>query len=63
MTGFSEFGTGSPMPQFDALGNLPVRNFRDSGFEGVDNITPQKIKDTIRVGMEACFASAEGETG
>jgi aldehyde:ferredoxin oxidoreductase len=54
--GFSEFGTGAPMPQFETLGNLPVRNFRDSGFDGVDNITPQKIKDTIRVGMDACFA-------
>ena len=54
--GFSEFGTGSPMPQFEALGNLPVRNFRDSGFEGVNNITAQALKDTIRVGMEACFA-------
>ena len=56
MTGFSEFGTGGPMPKFEALGNLPVRNFRDSGFESVDNITPQNLKDTIRVGMEACFA-------
>jgi aldehyde:ferredoxin oxidoreductase len=56
VTGFSEYGTGSPMAQFEALGNLPVRNFRDSGFERVNNITAQNLKETIRVGMEACFA-------
>jgi len=56
MTGFSEFGTGGAMPQFEELGNLPVRNFRDSGFTSVDKITPQTLKETIRVGMEACFA-------
>lgn len=56
MTGFSEFGTGGAMPRFEELGNLPVRNFRDSGFPSVDKITSQILKETIRVDMEACFA-------
>ena len=53
---FSDFGTGGPMNRFEKLGNLPVRNFRDSGFPNVDKITPQTLKETIRVGMEGCFA-------
>jgi aldehyde:ferredoxin oxidoreductase len=53
---FSDYGTGGPMPRFEKLGNLPIRNFRDGGFPGVDRITPQTIKETIRVGMDNCFA-------
>jgi aldehyde:ferredoxin oxidoreductase len=53
---FSDFGTGAPMLRFEKLGNLPIRNFRDGGFPNVDMITPQVIKETIRVGMEGCFA-------
>ena len=53
---FADFGTGSPMPRFEELGNLPIRNFRDGGFPNVDKITPQTIRETIRVGMEGCFA-------
>jgi aldehyde:ferredoxin oxidoreductase len=53
---FSELGTGGPMPRFEKLGNLPIRNFRDGGFPTVGKITPQAIKKTIRVGMEGCFA-------
>ncbi len=54
--GFSEYGTGSPMPRFERLGNLPVRNFRDGGFPEVTKITPQAMQDTLRVGMEGCYA-------
>jgi aldehyde:ferredoxin oxidoreductase len=53
---FSDYGTGSPMPRFEQVGNLPVRNFRDGGFPQVERITPQTIKGTIRVGMKGCFA-------
>lgn len=53
---FAEFGTGSPMARFEQLGNLPVRNFRDGGFPGVERITPQAMKASIRVGMDGCFA-------
>ena len=53
---FSDFGTGGVMSRFEKLGNLPVRNFRDGGFPNVDKITPQTLRETIRVGMEGCFA-------
>jgi len=53
---FSDFGTGLPMPTFERLGNLPIRNFRDGDFPNVDKISAQAIKDTIRLGMEGCFA-------
>ncbi|MBW1999351.1 MAG: aldehyde ferredoxin oxidoreductase family protein [Deltaproteobacteria bacterium] len=53
---FSEFGTGGPMPRLEKLGNLPVRNYRDSGFPAVDKISAITLKETIRVGMDSCFA-------
>lgn len=53
---FSDFGTGLPMPRFEKLGNLPIRNFRDGGFPGVSKISPETLKETIGVGMDGCFA-------
>ena len=53
--GLQDFGTGSMMEFYEAEGNLPVRNFRDGLFPGVKNINARTIKDTIRIGMEACF--------
>ncbi|MBN2186480.1 MAG: aldehyde ferredoxin oxidoreductase family protein, partial [Dehalococcoidia bacterium] len=53
----SEFGTGAAdMEMFEAVGNLPVRNFRDGLFPEVKQIHGGVMKDTIRVGMEGCFA-------
>ena len=53
---FSDFGTGLPMPTFERLGNLPIRNFRDGGFPNVDKISAETLKNTIGLGMEGCFA-------
>jgi len=53
--GFHEYGTGAAMEGFEAIGNLPVRNFRDGLFPEVKMIDAQMIKDTIRVGMDGCF--------
>ena len=39
----------------EAIGNLPVRNFRDGLFPEVRQINGAVIRDTIRVGMEGCF--------
>ena len=54
--GYQELGTGGPMLRFASVGNLPVRNFRDGTFPNVDKISPTTIKETIRIGMEGCFA-------
>jgi aldehyde:ferredoxin oxidoreductase len=56
MRDFHEFGTGAAMAGFETAGNLPVRNFRDGLFPGVKDIDAQAVKDTIRVGMDGCFA-------
>jgi len=53
---FSELGTGGAMKRFEEVGNLPIRNFRDGGFPGVTQISPQTIAETIRIKMEGCFA-------
>lgn len=53
----SEFGTGGPdMVPLEAIGNLPVRNFRDGLFPEVNQIHSGVMKDTIMVGMEGCYA-------
>jgi aldehyde:ferredoxin oxidoreductase len=52
---FNEFGTGGAMAGFEASGNLPVRNFRDGLFPAVRQIDARTLKETIRVGMDACF--------
>jgi len=52
---FADYGTGSGMKVFEQIGNLPVRNFRDGLFPGVDKIRPQAIAETIRVKMDACY--------
>ena len=52
-----EFGTGGyMMVSFETIGNLPVRNWRDGLFPGVNKIHGGVIKETIRIGMDACFA-------
>lgn len=50
------YGTGAGMAAYEASGNLPVRNFRDGLFPGVNKIDAIAIKDTIQVGMDGCFA-------
>jgi aldehyde:ferredoxin oxidoreductase len=53
----SAFGTGGPdtIP-FEASGNLPVRNFRDGVFPGINDIHAGIMKDTMDFRMEGCFA-------
>ncbi len=52
-----DFGTGGDtMEAFVSLGNLPVRNFRDGDFPNAVALDARTIRDTIRVGMESCYA-------
>jgi aldehyde:ferredoxin oxidoreductase len=48
-------GGGMTMNMFLNSGNLPVRNFRDGTFEGIDNITADAIKEHYSLGMEGCY--------
>jgi aldehyde:ferredoxin oxidoreductase len=53
---FQDFGTGGYMGSYESTGNLPVRNFRDGLFPTVTKIEGKTIKDTMRIGMDGCFA-------
>jgi aldehyde:ferredoxin oxidoreductase len=53
---FQDFGTGGYMGSYESTGNLPVRNFRDGLFPTVTQIEGKTIKETVRIGMEGCFA-------
>ncbi len=55
---FHEYGTGQDMVAFNLAGNTPVRNFQDGFFPNVEAITAVKIRETIRIGMESCYACA-----
>lgn len=51
-----EYGTlGPAMLGGEKSGDLPVRNFRDGLFPGIDKITGLAIKEKIRVDMKGCF--------
>jgi len=53
---FWEYGTGAGMDGFEAIGNLPVRNFRDGLFPEVTKIDAPTTMKSIGVGMDACYA-------
>jgi aldehyde:ferredoxin oxidoreductase len=56
VSGLSELGTTPSIPRYEEIGNLPVNNWRDFAFPTVDRISAQAIRDTIRIGMDSCFA-------
>jgi aldehyde:ferredoxin oxidoreductase len=52
--GFHDLGTGAGMVSGNAIGNLPVRNWADGQFDDAAMIQADTLRDTYRVGMEAC---------
>lgn len=56
VAGLSELGTTPSIPRYEEIGNLPVNNWRDFAFPTVNKISAQTIRDTIRIGMDACFS-------
>jgi aldehyde:ferredoxin oxidoreductase len=55
--GWMEYGTGGPeIIGFEATGGLSIRNWRDGLFPGINKIHAGIMKDTVRLGMDACFA-------
>ena len=55
-----EFGTSGGLVGLNELGLLPTRNFQEGVFEGAQKICGQKMKETIGVGKEGCFACPVG---
>jgi aldehyde:ferredoxin oxidoreductase len=53
---FHTLGTGADMVGGNAIGNLPVRNWRDRQFDDVKRIDAEAIRNSYRVAMEACAA-------
>jgi len=50
------YGTGVGMDGGLASGNLPIRNFRDGEFEGVERLSAENLMASLGVGMDGCFA-------
>ena len=56
--GMHQYGTGVRVEGGVLTGNLPVRNFRDGEFEGVENLSAESFMPRIGIGMEGCYACA-----
>jgi aldehyde:ferredoxin oxidoreductase len=54
----SKFGTVDGLLAMNADGILPTRNFIKGSFEHADDISGERMKDTILVGAEGCYACA-----
>lgn len=55
-TGFSINGTGGAMDHYEAIGNLPIRNFQGGTFPNVKELMPQQMKAKgYWDKMESCF--------
>ena len=52
------YGTAGGVPQLEADGILPTRNFRDGSFEHADAISGQRMSETILTKAGTCFACA-----
>ncbi len=52
----STIGTVPGMVGNNLAGNIPTCNFRDGYFEEMESICAETVRDTIRIGMEGCYA-------
>jgi aldehyde:ferredoxin oxidoreductase len=53
---FHEYGTGAGMTGKHLAGGLPTRNYQEGQFAGVERVNAESVANTVRVGMESCFA-------
>jgi len=53
--GLPQFGTAVLMNVMNCKEALPVRNFRDSSFEGASRISGEAVRDNILSGRHSCF--------
>ncbi len=49
-------GTGSIVTSLSAAGGLPTRNFTQGSFEGAEEISGEKMEETILIGRHTCYA-------
>ncbi|MCS7285838.1 MAG: aldehyde ferredoxin oxidoreductase family protein [Anaerolineae bacterium] len=56
LAGFRHTGTAGILPYLNAAGGLPTRNFTRGHFEGADEISGQKMAETILVDRGSCYA-------
>jgi len=54
--GLRNIGTSQIVLAANASGGLPTRNFHEGAFEGAEEISGERMKETILVGQRACFA-------
>jgi aldehyde:ferredoxin oxidoreductase len=52
---FKQYGTGGAMDAFEAVGNLPIRNYAGGTFPQVDKISAVAVMREFGTGMEGCF--------
>ena len=52
---FKKYGTGGAMDAFEAVGNLPIRNYAGGQFPQVNNISAVAVIREFGTGMEGCF--------
>jgi aldehyde:ferredoxin oxidoreductase len=54
--GLRNIGTSQLVLALNASGGLPTRNFHEGSFEGAEEISGERMKETILIGRRACFA-------
>lgn len=52
---FKKYGTGGVMDAFEAVGNLPIRNYAGGQFPQVNHISAVAVIREFGTGMEGCF--------
>jgi len=52
---FKQYGTGAAMDAFEAVGNLPTRNYAGGNFPRVNDISAVAVMREFGTGMEGCF--------
>jgi aldehyde:ferredoxin oxidoreductase len=52
---FKQYGTGGAMEAYEAVGNLPIRNYAGGKFPQVEKISAVALMREFGTGMEGCF--------
>lgn len=58
LVGSLVYGTGPNVIPYNAMGALPVRNFRDGHLDGADDLSNIRMAELVVHHMESCYACA-----